>query len=319
MRSGLWLLLGLAVLAPDMALAQTYPSRPIKIVVPNPPGGATDTTARLVGARLSEALGQPVVIENRPGSSGTLANEIAAHATPDGYTLLLAQDSQIVINPHLYSNLSVDPLKELMPIASLVVTELTLVVNPKQPMKTFQEFIAAAKQANPKLAYASIGNGSPHHLAMEMLKMRAGIDLVHVPYKGGGPATAALLGNEVPTMFGGNSVSAQVRDGSLRGLAVAGPKRTADFPNLPTIAEFYPGYEMIPWIALFAPSGVPAPVVARLHDEINRALASPALTSKFKAGGLEAFITSPAEFAKFVAADYAKYGALVKAVGAKID
>jgi tripartite-type tricarboxylate transporter receptor subunit TctC len=307
-----------ALVVPGAATAQ-YPSRPIKIIVPNPPGGATDTTARLVGAKLSEALGQPVVIENRPGSSGTLANEIVAHAAPDGYTLLLAQDAQIVINPHLYANLSVDPLKELMPVASLVATELTLVVNPSQPMKTFQEFIDTAKRANPPLAYASIGNGSPHHLAMEMLKSRAGLNLVHVPYKGGGPATAALLGNEVPVMFGGNSVSAQVRDGSLRGLAVAAPKRSPVFPDLPAIAEIYPGYQMIPWIALFAPTGVPAPVLAKLRGEINRALASPALVDKFQAGGLESFITGPDEFAKFIAAEYEKYGTVVKAVGAKID
>jgi tripartite-type tricarboxylate transporter receptor subunit TctC len=307
-----------ALVVPGAATAQ-YPSRPIKIIVPNPPGGATDTTARLVGAKLSEALGQPVVIENRPGSSGTLANEIVAHAAPDGYTLLLAQDAQIVINPHLYANLSVDPLKELMPVASLVATELTLVVNPSQPMKTFQEFIDTAKRANPPLAYASIGNGSPHHLAMEMLKSRAGLNLVHVPYKGGGPATAALLGNEVPVMFGGNSVSAQVRDGSLRGLAVAAPKRSPVFPDLPAIAEIYPGYQMIPWIALFAPTGVPAPVLAKLRGEINRALASPALVDKFQAGGLESFITGPDEFAKFIAAEYEKYGIVVKAVGAKID
>src|SRR5438128_8666754 len=178
-----------------------YPSRPIRLLVPNPPGGATDTIARVVAPRLGEALGQPVVVENRPGSNGNLSSELAAKAAPDGYTLLLGQDSQIVISPHLYANLPFDTLKDLVPVATLVTTQMVLAVNSTVPAKNLREFLDYARHANPPLAYASIGNGSQHHLTMEMLKARAGIQLVHVPYKGGGPATVALLAGEVPVMF----------------------------------------------------------------------------------------------------------------------
>src|SRR6266508_3825096 len=175
-----------------------YPNRPIRLLVPNPPGGATDTIARVIAPRLGEALGQPVVVENRPGSNGNLSSELAARAAPDGYTLLLGQDSQIVISPHLYANLPVDTLKDLTPVATLITTQMVLGVNPALPVTSLQQFLEYARRAKPPLAYASIGNGSQHHLTMEMLKVRAGIDLVHVPYKGGGPATFALLaGDEI--------------------------------------------------------------------------------------------------------------------------
>src|SRR5437667_698277 len=221
-----------------------YPSRPIRLLVPNPPGGATDTIARVVAPRLGEALGQPVVVENRPGSNGNLSSELAARAAPDGYTLLLGQDSQIVISPHLYANLPVDTLKDLTPVSTLVTTQMVLSSNPALPVKNLQEFLEYARRAKPPLAYASIGNGSQHHLTMEMLKTRAGIELIHVPYKGGGPATIALLAGEVPVMFGGNSVTGHIKAGKLRGLAVAGKRRSATFPDLPTLGEFFPGLEV---------------------------------------------------------------------------
>src|SRR5438309_4195220 len=178
-----------------------YPSRPIRLLVPNPPGGATDTIARVVAPKLGEALGQPVIVENRPGSNGNLSSELAAKAAPDGYTLLLGQDSQIVISPHLYANLPFDTLKDLVPVATLVTTQMVLAVNSTVPAKNLREFLDYARSANPPLAYASIGNGSQHHLTMEMLKARAGIQLVHVPYKGGGPATVAFLAGDVPALF----------------------------------------------------------------------------------------------------------------------
>jgi tripartite-type tricarboxylate transporter receptor subunit TctC len=310
-----WLL---ALLAAS-AWAQ-YPARPIRLLVPNPPGGATDTIARVVAPGLGEALGQPVVVENRPGSNGNLSSELAAKAAPDGYTLLLGQDSQIVISPHLYPKLPVDTLKDLAPVATLVTTQMVLAANPSLPARNLQEFVELAKRARPPLAYASIGNGSQHHLTMEMLKLRAGIELVHVPYKGGGPATLAVLAGEVPVMFGGNSVTAQIKAGRLRGLAVAGKKRSAAFPDLPTLAEFYPGLEVTAWIGIFAPAGVPATVLARLHGEINRLLETPALRDKvLGVGGLEPFVSTPEEFAALIRAEYAKYGEVVKATGVKID
>jgi tripartite-type tricarboxylate transporter receptor subunit TctC len=197
---------------------------------------------------------------------------------------------------------------------------MVLTVNPSLPVKDLRDFVELAKRSKPPLAYASIGNGSQHHLTMEMLKSRAGIELVHVPYKGGGPATVALLAGEVPVMFGGNSVTAHIRAGRLRGLAVAGKKRSAAFPDLPTLSEFYPGLEVTAWLGVFAPAGVPEPVLARLHDEINRLLADPELRGKVAGvGGLEPFASTREEFAALIRAEYAKYGEVVKITGVRID
>jgi tripartite-type tricarboxylate transporter receptor subunit TctC len=302
------------------AASGQYPVRPIRLLVPNPPGGASDTIARIVAPALGTALRQPLVVENRPGSNGNLSSELTARAAPDGYTLLLGQDSQIVISPHLYANLPFDTLKDLAPVATLITTQMVLAANPSLPVKDLREFIEFARRARPPLAYASIGNGSQHHLTMEMLKARAGIELVHIPYKGGGPATVALLAGEVPVMFGGNSVTAQIKAGRLRGLAVAGKKRSAAFPDLPTLSESYPGLEVTAWLGIFAPAGVPAPVLAKLHDEINRLLASAELRDKvLGVGGLEPFISTPEEFAALIRAEYAKYGEVVRATGVRID
>jgi tripartite-type tricarboxylate transporter receptor subunit TctC len=310
--------IALAVLA-GAALGQ-YPTRPVRVVVPQPPGGANDTVARVIAPALGEALGQPLVIENRPGANGNVALEFAAKAPADGYTLLLAADAQIVINPHFYRDLPFDTLKDFAPVASLVNTQMVLAVNPKLPVHTLAEFIEYARRADPPLAYASIGNGSQHHLVMEMLKQRAHIDLLHVPFKGGGPATTALIAGEVAAAFGGNSVTGHVRAGRLRALAVAGKQRSAVFPDVPRLAEFYPGLEVTPWLALFAPAGTPEPIVARLRDATNQALANPATAEKIRrVGGLEPYLSTPQEFAALLRAEYARYGEVVKAVGAKVD
>jgi tripartite-type tricarboxylate transporter receptor subunit TctC len=203
------------------ALAQ-YPDRPVKIVVPIPPGGAPDLTARIVADKLSARLGQPVVVENRPGSNGNIAGEAVAKAPPDGYTLLLGQDSLITVNPSLYPRMGFDPLKDLVPVASLASNQFVLSVNPAVPAKTLAEFIEHARAAKPPLAYASGGNGSQHHLAMEMLKQRAGVDLVHVPYRGGAPAATATVAGETAAMFSGTSSAPQIKAGRLRALAVTG-------------------------------------------------------------------------------------------------
>lgn len=309
----------LAALVGAAALAQ-YPARPIRLFVPNPPGGATDTLARVVAPKLSQALGQPVVVENRPGANGNLAAEATAKAAPDGYTLLLGADAQIVISPHLYARLPIDTLKDLAPVASLITTQMVLAANPALPAKTLQEFIDYARRANPPLAYASIGNGSQHHLVMEMLKARAQIDLVHVPFKGGGPATVAVIAGDVPVMFGGNSVTGHIKAGRLRGLAVAGAKRTETFPDLPTLGEFFPGLEVTAWLGLFAPAGVPAPILSKLHGEANRLLADSDTREKIgRLGGLQPFASTAEEFSALIRAQYVKYGEVVKAVGAKID
>jgi tripartite-type tricarboxylate transporter receptor subunit TctC len=310
----------LALLLLAAAAQAQYPARPIRLLVPNPPGGATDTLARLLAPKLGEALGQPVIVDNRPGSNGNLASELAAKAPPDGHTLLLCADAQIVIGPHLYARMPLDTLKDLAPVATLVNTQMLLVVRPELPAATLQEFIDYARKAKPPLPYASIGNGSQHQLVMEMLKARAGMDLLHVPFKGGGPATTAMLGGQIAAMFGGNSVTGQVRAGRLRALAVAGKQRSAIFPELPKLSELFPGLEVTPWLALFAPAGVPPAVLARLRDEANRLLVDPEMRERIRRlGGLEPYVTGAEEFAALLRSEHARYGEIVKAVGAKVD
>ncbi|MFN0302622.1 MAG: Bug family tripartite tricarboxylate transporter substrate binding protein [Burkholderiales bacterium] len=307
------------IVASPGAIAQ-YPSKPIRLVVPNPPGGAVDTLARLLSPALSKRLGQPLVVENRVGSNGNIAIELVARASADGYTLIIGADAQIVINPHLYPAFPVDTLRDLAPIASIATTFMMLTVNPALPARTIQEFIEHARRANPPLAYASIGNGSQHHLTMELFKQRAGIDMLHIPYKGGGPATVAILAGDVAVMFGGNSTAAHIKSGKLRGLAVASTRRSRAHPDLPALSELYPGVEATTWIALFAPAGTAEPLITRLRDEIAVVLNETETRERFaNAGGMEPFATTPAELSALIKTDYAKYGAIVKAVGVKVD
>jgi len=305
--------------AAGSALAQ-YPSRPIKLIVPIPAGGAPDIAARVVGQKLSELLGQPIVVENHAGSNGNIAGDLVAKSAPDGYTLLLGQDSLIAINPHLYAKMSFDTLKDLVPIATVASNQFVLAVNPSLPVKTFQEFIDYARRAKPPLAYASGGNGSQHHLSMEILKQRAGIDMLHVPFKGGAPATMATVAGDTVAMFSGTSTYAQIKAGKLRALAVTGTRRSQEFPELPTIGEFYPGYEVTIWLALFAPAGTPQGVIARLRAAVANALAAPDVKEKLNAaGGLEPFPSTPDEFSALIRRDYDKYGAVVRTVAIKVD
>src|ERR1700719_2397258 len=254
----------LAMLA-SAAPAQTYPARPIRLLVSFPPGGASDLVARTLGQPLGARLGQPVVVENRPGSNGNLAGELAAHATPDGYTLLLGPSSLFAINPHLYAKMAIDPLKDLLPVASLVENELVLAANPALTAgMDFRGFVDLARKSNPPLFYASIGNGSEHHLSMELLKRAAGIDMTHVPYKGGGPAALGVIAGNTAAMFGGGSVVPLIKSGQLHALAVTGATRSKVLPDLPAIAEVFPGFEVTLWQGLFAPVRTPDAVVERL-------------------------------------------------------
>jgi tripartite-type tricarboxylate transporter receptor subunit TctC len=249
-----------------------------------------------------------------------MASEATARAAPDGHTLLLCADAQIVIGPHLYAKMPLDTLRDLVPVATLASTDMILSVSSALPVKNLQEFLDYARRAQPPLAYASIGNGSQHHLAMEMLKARASIDLLHVPFKGGGPATAALLAGEVSAMFGGNSVAGQIKSGRLRVLAVAGRERSASYPDVPRLADFYPGLEISPWLALFGPAGLPPVVLDRLRTETARLLADPDTRERIRnVGGLDPYRTTPEEFTALLRAEYARYGEVVKAAGAKID
>jgi len=301
------------------AFAQ-YPARAIRLVVTIVPGGAPDIAARVVGQKLAESFGQPVVVENRPGANGNTAAGEVARAPADGYTLILAADSLIAINPHLYARMPLDTLKDLAPVASLVANQFVLSVSPSLPVKTFTEFIEYARKANPPLNYASGGNGSQHQLTMELLKARAGIDLTHVPYRGGVPATTATMSGEVAAMFAGTSTAPQIRAGRLRALATSGAKRSSAFPELPTIAEFYPGFENSIWLGLFGPAGLPEEVLARLRAEIRKVLSSPEAKEKLNgAGSLEPFITTPEEFAALIRRDYERFGRLIKEIGIKPD
>jgi tripartite-type tricarboxylate transporter receptor subunit TctC len=302
----------------SVAVAQSYPVRPIRLIVPNPPGGATDNLARVIAPKFTELLRQTMVVDNRPGSNGNIAAEIAVRATPDGHTLFLAADGQIVISPHVYRKLPYNTLKDLTPVASLVSTQMLLAVHPSLPVKNPKEFVDYARNARPPLVYASIGNGSQHHLAMELLKSRTGIHLVHVPYKGGGPALVALFGGEVSVMFGGSSAAPYVRAGKLRALALAG-RRNAAYPDLPALSEFFPGVEVNPWLGLFAPAGLPAPVLERVRAEARRVLTEPDSAARIRKLALDPFVTTPKEFSALIRADYAKFGEVVKSAGVKID
>jgi tripartite-type tricarboxylate transporter receptor subunit TctC len=245
-----------------------YPTRPIHLYVPIPPGGAPDIAARILADKLSMALGQAVVVENKTGSNGNLATEAVARSEPDGYTLGLIADSQVVINPHIYK-MDIDTLKDLTPVSTAASNQFVLAINPDIPAKTLPEFIEYARKHKPPLAYASGGNGSQHHLTMEMLKARTGIELLHVPYRGGAPATQATVSGETAAMWAGSSIASQIKAGRLRALAVSGAQRSAAYPDLPTIGEFYPGFANSIWLGIFGPAGLPADVLDRLRSEIR--------------------------------------------------
>ena len=313
-----------AALVAGLVLAGTasaqYPSRPIKLMPHSAAGSGPDIIARLLAAKLSEYTGQPVVVENRPGSNGNIAGEYVAKSPADGYTLLLATDAQMTINPHVYSKITFDWNKDLAPVSSIALEVFKLVITPSIPAKTVAEFIAYARSAKSPLFYGSAGNGSQHHLTMELLKERTGIKLAHVPYKGGGAAvTSALLAGEISATIGGAAVDPQVKAGKLRALGVTGPSRSPRYPDIPTIAETVPGFEMVTWYGLFAPAATPAEPMARLRAEVAKFLALPDTRAKFNTRGPEPWITAPAEFAAAIRSGYEKNGKLVKALGVRID
>ena len=317
---GLFLAAALAATG-TAATAQTFPTRPIKLLVSYPPGGASDLIARVFAAPLSERLGQPVVVENRPGANGNVAAEAAARAAADGYTLFLGPSSVFAINPHLYARMPIDPLKDFAPIASLIENELVLAANTKLTEgMDFRSFIALAKKSDPPLFYASIGNGSEHHLAMELLKRAAGIELTHVPYKGGGPAAVGVIAGNVAAMFGGGSVVPLVKNGQLHALAVTGPTRSKVLPDLPAIGEVYPGYEVTLWQGLFAPAGTPAPVLARLQKEAEAVRLMPDVAAKIAAAGAgEPWVMTKSEFVAHIRADNDKFGKVIDSIGVKVQ
>jgi tripartite-type tricarboxylate transporter receptor subunit TctC len=303
------------------AQAQTYPDKPIRWIVGYPPGGAVDIIARTIGAALTERLGQQVIVDNRPGSAANLAAEVAKNSRPDGYTLLHGPDNLFTVNPHIYAKMPVDPMKDFVPITSMIQNQLVLTINPqKVPVKDFREFIDFAKKQREPLFYASIGNGSVHHLATEYLKRTAGIDLIHVPYKGGGPAGIATVSGEAAVMFGGGSVVPLVKSGKLKGIAVSSKTRSKELPDLPSIGEVYPSYEVKIWHGLFAPVGTPQPIIDKLRAEVAIALARKDVQERLsKSGSGEPYLVPLAEFTANIRHDYETYGKLIKEIGLKVD
>jgi tripartite-type tricarboxylate transporter receptor subunit TctC len=302
------------------AACQTYPAKTIRVVVPLAAGGPGDLFARAIGQKLSEIVGQPVVIDNRPGANTNLGNEAVAKAAPDGYTLL-ATASTLTINPSLYAHLSYDPIKDFAPITLVATTPLVLVVHPSLTVKSVRELIGLARSRPGQVLYGSAGNGSTLHLAGEMFNSMAGVKLMHVPYKGVTNAFSDLLGGQISLMFPGAPIALpQAKAGKLRALGTTGAKRTPAAPELPTIAEAgLPGYEVSVWYGILAPAGTPAAVINRLNTEIVRVVQLPDMKERWAALGAEPSHSAPEQFAAFLKKDLGKWAKVVRDSGAKID
>jgi tripartite-type tricarboxylate transporter receptor subunit TctC len=306
----------LAVSVPALAVAQgNYPTKPIRLIVAFPPGGSTDIVARLVGHKLSERLGQQVVVDNRGGAGGTIGTDMAAKAPADGYTLTMGTTSTHVIAPAIFPTVKYDPIKDFAPITLVASTPYLLVVHPGVKAKTLKDFVALAKSQPGKLNYASAGAGTTTQIAMEMLKLAAGIDVVHVPYNGNGPAGTATLGGQVQALFGSMpAVLPHAKSGKLHPLAVGTAKRSAALPNVPTVSESgFSGFEVSLWLGFFAPKGTPAPVLKRLSTELTAIAKSPEMKGPFESNGADAVTTTSAELTKLMAVELDKYKKVIKA------
>ncbi|MCC7216628.1 MAG: tripartite tricarboxylate transporter substrate binding protein [Burkholderiales bacterium] len=309
-----------AVLAVSPIAAQPYPNKPVRMIVPFAPGGATDIIARTVAQKLSDRLGQPVVIENKPGAGTTIGNAEVAKARPDGYTLLFAP-TPFVISQVVYPTLPYDPKKDFAPVSLLATSPFILVTNTAVPAKTIAELVALAKAKPGTLTFCSAGNGTVPHLSGELFKLRAGVDIVHVPYKGGGPAIVDLVGGQVNMMFATPiEVSQHVQAGRLNVLGTTARKRLAAFPNVPTLDESgYPGFEVASFFGVLAPAGTPPEVVNRLAGDLAAVMDSPEVREKFAAQSAEGNVQGPDAFAKFLDAEREKWADIVKRSGAKVD
>lgn len=303
-----------------LAMAQAWPSRPVRLVVPQSPGGATDFAARLIAQQLSGALEQQVIVENRPGAAGNIGTDYVAKASADGYTALFAAVASIAIAPHLYKSLPFDPAKDFAPVTVAANVLHVLVVVPSVPVKTVGELITYAK-ANPnKLSFGSPGTGEAGHLAGELFKTMTGTTLLHVPYKGGGPAMIGILAGEVQLIFATSSTAIpQIRSGKLRALGMTGGKRFEGLADVPTIAESVPGFEVNNWLGVFFPAGTPTGIVNRLNAELVKALQTPDVRSRLLASGLEATWLTPAQFANYIKSETVMWGKVVRDSGATAD
>ena len=316
------LITAVAVCCALPAFAQDkWPSKPINYIVPFPAGGTTDTLARVIGQKLGTALGTTIVVENRAGAGGNIGSDYVAKAAPDGYTLLGGTISSHAINASLYPKLPYDPQKSFAPITLIGSNANVLVVNASSPYKNVKDLVAAAKAKPGTLAFASAGNGTSQHLSGELFKSLAGLDIVHVPYRGSAPAIQDVIGGQVPMMFDTSVVAGPfIESGKLRALAVTSGKRTSQLPNVPTMAESgVTGYDVVSWQAIFAPAGTPAPIIQRLHAEIAKIIKSPEISERLTKLGMEPSGMTPTELAAFQASEIAKWAKVIKAGNIKVD
>ncbi len=315
------LLAAAALSAVASAQPAPYPTKPIRLIVPFPPGGSTDILGRSLAQKLSEAWGQQVIVDNRPGAGGSIGAELAAKAPPDGYTLLMAHIGTLAVNPALYPKLAYDPLRDFAPVSLVAIVPNVMVVHPSLPAKSVAELVDYARKNPGKLTYSSGGNGSAAHLAMEYFKLQTKTDIVHVPYKGTSPAVTDLIGGQVSmTMTGAPAVMPHVNAGKLRALGVSSAKRLDAFPQIPTIAEAgVPGFEATQWYGVVAPAGTPKDVVAKLAAEIARIVQSPEMKERLNTEGAIPATDTPEAFAAFIREEHKRWGAVVRATGMRPD
>lgn len=311
----------LAMLGVAAAQAAEYPARPVRLVLGFPPGGASDTMARVVGTRLSESLGQPVVIDNRPGAGGNIAAEIVARSAPDGYTLLLGNNAILAVNVSLYSKIAFDPVKDFAPVVLVASQPNILAVHPSVPANSVKELIALAKSKPGRLNYASPGVGTTGHLAAELFKRMAGVDMVIVPFKGGGPAVVAVLTGECQFIFATSlSVQPHIKSGKVKALAVTTAKRSVSFPELPTVAEAgVPGFDAIAWHGVVAPARTPQKVIARLNGDFNKVLQMPEMRERLTTLGAEIIGGAPKELTEYMRVEIPRWAKVIKESGARVD
>ena len=307
---------GVGMSLANAAMAQAFPNRAIKIVVPYPPGASTDAVARTIAQKLSDVFGQPAIVENRPGASGSIGSDFVAKSAPDGYTLVMGTDATHATNVHVAKNPPFDPVRDFTPITIAVGNVIALAVHPAFPANTIAELVEHAKRNPGKVAYGSSGSGSPHHLAGELLRQLTGIDIIHIPYKGGGVAVTDLMGGQIPMMFASlAAVVQQAKAGKLRIIGVVESARFAGLPDVPSIGETVRGFELASWLGFFGPAGVPAPVVARLNAEIVKALHMPDVRAKLEPLGLSVMAMTPEASLAMVKSEMEKRGRLIKAAG----
>ncbi len=324
-RTAVWLLATATLITLNAASAQTastgsYPNRPIRIIGPSSPGGGIDATGRILAAALTQSLGQQVVLENRPGAGGIIGTELVAKAPPDGYTLMLTAAAALVVFPHTFSKLPYDPVRDFAPISLVAASDYILAVHPSLPAKNVKDLIALARARPGQIVFSSSGNFGLPHLAGELLKQQGKIQMLHVPYKGGGPAAMAILGGEVSLMFGtGPTVVPHAQSGRLRLLATASATRSKSLPDLPTVAETLPGVEVSAWYGVLAPTGTPKEIITKLHSESVKALASPKVIQQIANAGADAISSTPEAFSTYIKTELARWGKAVKASGIPLE